>query len=688
MRASRARKTLQGQARERQRECRKRRSCSPCVSDTSDCSSISDVSAVSSQSGKFSASVFKAIREVHVTDSPVKKPRNLRQRASEAYKKLPKDVTTKCSVIHYNFLRTYKSPRSKHCIRKLLNSSLEFRAIADDVLQTNSDKSDLNSKLYKDLMKIKELRCKRKYKDILAIRLEWETKHKLSIREVARRTKMTHSNLFRLLIPPVCKSARKVSSGDVSNVRNFFMAPAATMCLPMRRYAGRYYFRNPVAEIYPRYVRAMQQKGERVLSLSSVMRCLPRDKFKPCSKAPYKTCKCGVCENGMMLLTAAVRNGLQGLSKRPSKAAMMVICSPPRQKSQKQNECSDASDASDAHDADILDYNIRCVRDRCHHCRNKLATILKANHGLKKSARIIYRQWEQCYRVDEKGNRVKDGIRRNLKVRPWSDVFESLKLLMVRLPYHIFTYKWQALQYEKCKETLLPNEVLMVLDFAQNVSLPPQDEIQDAYFGRAQTTMHPVVCYFRCPRDCGKLVRDDVVCLSSDKKHDAYAVDVFTQKALCHLRHKHQVVPRRIYEFCDNASSQYKNFRSFAMIARSPIQLERNYFGAHHGKGPADACIGRLKKALHGLCRGGDVDIQDSRSMYAVCREKMTNTGGDANSCFHSHRHFFHAVDIDRSCDESVLKIPGSSQFHQVRSIGDPKQILTRSLSCICRYVM
>ena len=50
--------------------------------------------------------------------------------------------------------------------------------------------------------------------------------------------------------------------------------------------------------------------------------------------------------------------------------------------------------------------------------------------------------------------------------------------------------------------------------------------------------LHPIVVYYPCPEKCGHLVRDEVMILSSDLKHDSFAVTSFIDKALVHLKDK------------------------------------------------------------------------------------------------------------------------------------------------------
>ena len=50
-------------------------------------------------------------------------------------------------------------------------------------------------------------------------------------------------------------------------------------------------------------------------------------------------------------------------------------------------------------------------------------------------------------------------------------------------------------------------------------------------------------------------------------------------------------------QFNDNCSSQYKSRGIFQFVSYSDVPKLKMYFGARHGKGPADGAVGRVKAA-------------------------------------------------------------------------------------------
>ena len=71
---------------------------------------------------------------------------------------------------------------------------------------------------------------------------------------------------------------------------------------------------------------------------------------------------------------------------------------------------------------------------------------------------------------------------------------------------HLSVAQWQHHQYRYLKENLKQNKVMLVMDFAENVSSQSQDEIKSLYFNKRRITLHPVIAFYRC-RQTGELIR-------------------------------------------------------------------------------------------------------------------------------------------------------------------------------------
>ena len=88
-----------------------------------------------------------------------------------------------------------------------------------------------------------------------------------------------------------------------------------------------------------------------------------------------------------------------------------------------------------------------------------------------------------------------------------------------------FPASWNYYQFIKCTEQLKTGEVILVHDFAQNYLCLLEDESTSKHWDHPQVMIHPSVAYYHCA--CGKVTAQEIVHISSDKRHDCLAVWAF-----------------------------------------------------------------------------------------------------------------------------------------------------------------
>ena len=162
------------------------------------------------------------------------------------------------------------------------------------------------------------------------------------------------------------------------------------------------------------------------------------------------------------------------------------------------------------------------------------------------------------------------------------------------MSFHLFSCSWNYSQFLSMKENLKEGQLLQVLDFGQNYMNVFQDEAQGSHWNHMQTVIHLIVNYY-IGKD-GKLVTEEHIMITGDLSHDKFAVKEFERQTLEHLKNK-GFVSNQTIQFCDNCAGQYKSKCPFQFISASGIPTLRMFFGARHGKGPADGVVGRIKSA-------------------------------------------------------------------------------------------
>ena len=177
---------------------------------------------------------------------------------------------------------------------------------------------------------------------------------------------------------------------------------------------------------------------------------------------------------------------------------------------------------------------------------------------------------------------------------------------------HLFHFCWQAIQFDEYKKQLWEGDVMLIMDFSTNYSHHKQCEIHGAFWCRRQTTFHPIIAYYPCPKKCDRLVCDEIMIVSKDIKHDSFAVDTFVDKALSHLKENGIPVKRAIM-WSDNCGTQYKSCKVFDSMSKfKDIPVMHNYFCAKHGKAEADGAIGCLSMHLDAVVRSGSQEFADA----------------------------------------------------------------------------
>ncbi len=236
---------------------------------------------------------------------------------------------------------------------------------------------------------------------------------------------------------------------------------------------------------------------------------------------------------------------------------------------------------------------------------------------------------------------------------------------------HLFNFWWQGNQFEVARASSKYGSVLMVMDFAQNFEHKYVEEPQSSHWHYKQTTVHPVVCYYCCPL-CVKLRKEDLIMLSSYHDHNPYAVKAFEDTALQYLI-SNSISIQHVIQFTDNCGYQYKSCANFDIISQREIPFEWHYFGACHGKGPADAAIGRVSQQVTGHNCTEQSDICDTLLMYNYCHKKLSVTKF-VDRCVHPQISFFLVEDIDKMVLDKVLPkaVTGTCDFHCVHNTGVP----------------
>ena len=165
----------------------------------------------------------------------------------------------------------------------------------------------------------------------------------------------------------------------------------------------------------------------------------------------------------------------------------------------------------------------KCVECKCKDCglEKYQRTIFSTNRfQLKWMSKVSWQQWGTIEYMGVDGAKKKKiglitytgSIAKLLSV-----FFEQLR----EISMHQFHKLWQLRNFNNTLQHLQIGQVLFVHDFQMNLMLFIQDEPAGVHWEHPQITVHPTSVFYWCLNEsCNKIVREDIIHISDDKKHD------------------------------------------------------------------------------------------------------------------------------------------------------------------------
>ena len=194
-----------------------------------------------------------------------------------------------------------------------------------------------------------------------------------------------------------------------------------------------------------------------------------------------------------------------------------------------------------------------------------------------------------------KGRKVYHTVLRKLRVSSDNLHFKLLADLAEFREHH----EQVQLQYEAfctLKEVLPRNHVMVQMDNAENWATSFMEEIQSAFFGKDQLTLHPMVTYHKDEE--GNLLTKSYVGVTIATSHAFPMTLTFLDQL---VREVKEQVPdlSHLHIVTDSLTSQYRNRYSCSLLKRAmdlfQIRITWNWLEAGHGKGPCDGVGGAIK---------------------------------------------------------------------------------------------
>ena len=329
-----------------------------------------------------------------------------------------------------------------------------------------------------------------------------------------------------------------------------------------------------------------------------------------------------------------------------------------------------------------------CIHIKCQLCGPTDVWKLVKEGDFEKE--VSLRQWEM--KEVQRGDTMVKKKALVKKTATVKKVLGGLEEDLRTFPMHNFLAKWQYMQFNHKKKNPDQNEVVSVLDFAENYRCSIQDEAQSAHWNYMQATLHPIVCYYQCLH-CDSCVTESIVIISNDLIHDSVAVKEFTKVACVNLKRKLPNL-QLMTQFTDGCSSQYKSKKPFTDIQNSKdifgMDIERHFFGSRHGKNPSDGESAVVKNSATRAVKTRQAIIQNAADLHEYCVQNLTR-GGSSEECVHFQRVFFFVdsstIQEQRRKDDQLgsdtKALVGTRSIHSIK----PEQgggVAYRNVTCFC----
>ena len=603
----------------------------------------------------------------------MKEQNRIRQMAIRAREKMPKDYRSFCLVAAHlvkNAHRYYPDAEFESVKKEELSMSERHNCTLN--LNTSGSTTTNADFLCKEVNTIIHQICTLKRQNRIIEQQEMVVKLKEvhgSYRSLSKVSGIPLKTVHGWCAIPKNREHRGTSRANLrrEEFTNFLMQDTISYSYPCKKYAGKKFLLYTWDEIFKRYHQQPEFHKHGVISRTTMRMYKPKYILLSGS-TPANQCLCDLCENCELLRKALLAAGVREIPHNKYACVDATLCS-----------------IREGKFRTAFKYPpMQCIKRDCEDCgqvhlRNSIYSAASNEEILKLNRRVTWHRWQT---LEDRKVPQKCQIRGTLKAA----VNEFLELVE-DISGHLFRANWHRNVFQYIRGHLQEGYVLQVMDFAMNFSNRYQDEVQSAYFGGTQTTIHATINFFKCRnKGCSDIVTLALVHISEDLKHDS-----FLSRAAMNMTFQYLVsigIPLElVIQFCDNCSAQYKSRRPFVEIARCALELIRVYFGEKHGKSHADGLFGRLKAWMSYKIKARHFVVTCGYNFFKFCREFYQTKQLQGEECQHYRVEFefIRPSDIRRHQDSDLDQaVPQTHQIYSVRNTAEPLQLKVRNVPCLC----
>ena len=230
-----------------------------------------------------------------------------------------------CAIINCQIWQRLNSPTTQNTMSQIIDhysSRIMTKHNSNNSQKSATQYENKVSNLVTSVMKIQKYKWTKnmpKFNEYIK-----QLKEKYSVCDAARTLKMHYSHLHSLL------SCKKNHMADLSqcakkNVINCYLGNKISQQLPYKWYEKLHFLHTSFGVAYEMYAKEQMKLGFKVLSESSVYKCL-KGRFCVRKKIPFKDTQCADCVNSSLLVDALIVAKIRGIKRRNTDNVLNSLC--------------------------------------------------------------------------------------------------------------------------------------------------------------------------------------------------------------------------------------------------------------------------------------------------------------------------------------------------------------------------
>lgn len=253
-----------------------------------------------------------------------------------------------------------------------------------------------------------------------------------------------------------------------------------------------------------------------------------------------------------------------------------------------------------------------CLTNRCKMCYNLLDLLpIKFDH----KAEISWKSWI------ERENRMQLTAQ-NGTLEDFLVLFDNQ---LKKFKPHWLVQTTQSKHFRETKETLLANEAVLQIDFAENYEIVYQDEIQNAHWRHRQATIFTACVWVRVNNEIKPF---SYAILSDDLTHSKTCVWKFLRSIVSDIKARDKNIGV-IHIFSDGCAAQFKNrynlYNVCSAVDDFGAKITWSFFATSHGKGAVDGIGAVVKRTLWTAVKARKVVLKTPKECFEFLQEKSFN---------------------------------------------------------------